>query len=121
MEFTFFCYARCSTCRKAKDYLDEKGIAYNYREITEQTPTVEELTEWVGRGDYSLKAFFNTSGRSYRELGLKDRLSALSEAEQIQMLAADGMLIKRPILVSPSVLLVGFKAKEWERLNGPAA
>ncbi|NMB19993.1 MAG: arsenate reductase family protein [Firmicutes bacterium] len=116
MERFFFCYAKCSTCRKAKDYLDQRGITYTYREITEETPTVAELTEWVARGRYPLKSFFNTSGLRYRSLGLKDRLTSLSQEEQIQMLAADGMLIKRPILVDPEILLVGFKEKEWEEL-----
>lgn len=86
------------------------------RDITQETPSTEELTEWVERGTYPLKSFFNTSGKRYRELALKDRLPKLSEAEQIQMLAADGMLIKRPILVDSRTLLIGFNEQKWEKM-----
>lgn len=114
MDYTFFCYPRCTTCQKAKVFLDERGITYTFRDIKEDNPSGEELTEWVKRGTYPLKTFFNTSGQKYRALGLKDRLPTLTEEEQIELLSSDGMLVKRPILVNDNVILVGFKREQWE-------
>ena len=102
--------------RRAKAWLDERGITYQYRDIKEDKPTTIELQEWTGRSGYPLKAFFNTSGQKYRELGLKDRLPKLTDQEKIDILASDGMLIKRPLLVGENVVLVGFKEPEWENL-----
>ena len=109
-------YAKCSTCKKARNWLDGQKISYETRPIREEIPTVEELKDWHKKSGLPLKRFFNTSGNLYKELGLKDKLSDMSEEEQYRLLATDGMLIKRPILVSDSTILVGFKEKEWEEL-----
>ena len=115
----FIEYARCSTCKKAKNWLDAKGISYEDRPIREENPTAEELKEWHQKSGLPLKRFFNTSGNLYKELGLKDRLPSMSEEEQYQLLATDGMLVKRPLLVSDDVVLTGFKEAEWEeKLSG---
>jgi arsenate reductase len=114
MNYVLLCYPRWGTCRRAKAWLDERGITYEYRDIKEDKPTALELEEWVGRGSYPLKAFFNTSGQKYRELDLKNRLPGLSPEEKIALLASDGMLVKRPLLVGDDLVLVGFKEKEWE-------
>ena len=110
----FVNYPKCSTCRKAKKWLDEHNIEYESRHIIEDNPTADELRKWWEISDLPLKRFFNTSGMKYRELKLKDKLPDMSEDEQLDLLATDGMLVKRPILVNDDVVLVGFKVKEWE-------
>ena len=110
----FVNYPKCSTCRKAKKWLDEHNIEYESRHIIEDNPTSEELRKWWEISDLPLKRFFNTSGMKYRELKLKDKLPNMSEDEQLDLLSTDGMLVKRPILVNDDIVLVGFKVKEWE-------
>ena len=112
----FVNYPKCSTYRKAKKWLDENNIEYESRHIIEDNPTLMELREWWEISGLPLKRFFNTSGMKYRELKLKDKLPEMSEDEQLDLLATDGMLVKRPILVGDDVVLVGFKVKEWEEL-----
>lgn len=112
----FVHYPKCSTCKKAKAFLDDRGVAYEERHIVEENPTFEELKEWYEMSDYPLKRFFNTSGMRYRELRLKDKLADMSEEEQLELLATDGMLVKRPILIDGDRVRVGFKEKEWEEL-----
>lgn len=107
-------YPKCSTCRKAKKWLDDRGISYEDRHIAEQNPNVQELKEWRERSGLPLKKFFNTSGMLYRELGLKDRLPGMNEEEQYNLLASDGMLVKRPLLVGEDFVLAGFKEQEWK-------
>ena len=113
-ERIFVCYPRCTTCKKAEKWLADKGIAVKVRDIKEQNPTEKELREWHEKSGLPLKRFFNTSGLKYKELALKDKLPSMSEAEQYALLATDGMLVKRPILVDGSRVLVGFKEKEWQ-------
>lgn len=110
----FVNYPKCSTCRKAKKWLDEHNIDYESRHIIEDNPTSDELRKWWGISDLPLKRFFNTSGMKYRELKLKDKLPEMPQDEQLDLLATDGMLVKRPILVDDDIVLVGFKVKEWE-------
>jgi len=110
----FVCYPRCTTCQKARRWLEERGAAVEERDIKEERPTADELRAWHAKSGLPLKRFFNTSGLKYKELGLKDKLSALSEAEQYDLLASDGMLVKRPLLVATDFVLVGFKEKEWQ-------
>ena len=110
----FVHYPRCSTCKKAKKWLEENNLEFDEKDIVEDNPTFEELNEWFEKGDLPLKRFFNTSGMKYRELKLKDKLPDMSEDEQLELLATDGMLVKRPIIVSDDVVLTGFKVKEWE-------
>ena len=110
----FICYPKCSTCQKAQTWLDEKGIAYDFRDIKLENPTAEELTRWWKLSGLPLKKFFNTSGLQYKALGLKDKLPVMSEDEQIALLATDGMLVKRPLLVGEDFVLTGFRPKEWE-------
>ena len=112
----FLQYPPCSTCQKAKKWLDDRGIAYEDRHIKLENPSYEELKEWYSRSGLPLKRFFNTSGLQYKALGLKDRLPAMSREEQLQLLASDGMLVKRPILIDGDTVLVGFREKEWEKL-----
>ena len=112
----FVNYPKCSTCRKAKKWLDENNIEYESRHIIEDNPAASELRKWWEISGLPLKRFFNTSGMKYRELKLKDKLPEMSEDEQLDLLATDGMLVKRPILVGDDVVLVGFKVKEWEEL-----
>ena len=114
MNYLFLEYPKCSTCRNAKKWLDEHKVAYDDRHIIEQNPSVEELTEWIGRSKLPLKSFFNTSGLVYKAMQLKDKLPAMSDREQIELLASDGKLIKRPLLISEDQVLVGFKVSEWE-------
>lgn len=116
-KFTFLQYPLCGTCRKARKWLDDNAIAYNNRLIVEQRPSREELREWIARSGLPLRKFFNTSGAVYKELNLKDKLPALTDEEQIDLLASDGKLVKRPLLVSDDTVLVGFKAEEWERIK----
>ena len=110
----FLCYPKCSTCRKAQDWLDDHGIAYDLRDIKLNNPTAEELTLWYRKSGLPLKKFFNTSGLQYKALGLKDKLPAMSEEEQIALLATDGMLVKRPLLIGEEFVLTGFRLGEWE-------
>ena len=109
----FIEYPKCSTCRRAKKYLEDKGIEFQDRHIVEENPTEEELTEWIRMSGLPVKKFFNTSGMKYKELGLKDRLPGMSDEEQIRLLASDGMLVKRPLLIDGDRILVGFKEKDW--------
>ncbi len=110
----FVCYPKCSTCMKAKKWLEEKGMEYELRDIKSDNPTAGELKEWHRKSGLPLKRFFNTSGNLYKELKLKDRLPDMGEEEQFALLASDGMLVKRPILVNEETVLVGFREKEWE-------
>lgn len=107
-------YAKCSTCKKAVNWLKDHGVSYEDRPIKEQNPTKEELARWQGRSGLPLKRFFNTSGNRYKELQLKDKLPGMSQEEQLELLATDGMLVKRPLLVGEDFVLVGFREKEWE-------
>ena len=109
----FIEYTKCSTCRRAKKHLEDRGIAFQDRHIVEENPTEEELTKWIGMSGLPVKKFFNTSGMKYKELGLKDRLPDMSQEEQIRLLASDGMLVKRPLLIDGDRILVGFKEKDW--------
>ena len=106
-------YPKCSTCQRAKKWLDSNNVEYTDRHIVEQNPTYEELKEWHKRSGLSLKKFFNTSGMLYRSLELKDKLPNMSEEEQYRMLATDGMLVKRPLIVGDDFVLTGFREKEW--------
>ncbi|WP_296796546.1 arsenate reductase family protein [uncultured Methanobrevibacter sp.] len=110
----FVYYPKCSTCRKAKKWLEENNLEFQEKDIVEDNPTVEELKEWYQKSDLPLKRFFNTSGMKYRELKLKDKLPEMSEDEQLELLATDGMLVKRPVIVTDDVVLTGFRQKEWE-------
>lgn len=109
----FIEYPKCSTCKKAKKYLEGHGIEFEDRHIVEENPTKEELAEWIRISGKPIKKFFNTSGMKYRELGLKDKLPEMSEEEQIELLASDGMLVKRPLLINGEMVLAGFKEAEW--------
>ena len=113
-ERIFVCYPRCTTCKKAEKWLSEKGIAAKVRDIKEDNPTENELRQWHKKSGLPLKRFFNTSGLKYKELSLKDKLPSMSEEEQYKLLATDGMLVKRPILVDGDKVLVGFKEQEWQ-------
>ena len=113
----FIHYPRCTTCQKAKKWLDDNGISYTERHIKEQNPTYDELKQWHVRSGLPLKKFFNTSGLTYRALELKDKLPRMSEEEQLQLLASDGMLVKRPLLITEDTVLTGFRAGEWEKLK----
>ena len=113
----FIEYPPCSTCQKARKWLDEAGIAYESRHIKENNPTYEELKDWYRRSGLPLKKFFNTSGLLYKSMNLKEKLPAMTEEEQLQLLASDGMLVKRPIAVKGDIVLTGFKAADWEKLK----
>ena len=110
----FVCYPKCSTCKKAQKWLDESGAEYTLRDIKTDNPTAEELKAWWEKSGLPLKRFFNTRGNIYKEMQLKDKLPEMSEEEQLALLATDGMLVKRPILVGKDKVLVGAKEKEWE-------
>lgn len=112
----FLCYPRCSTCQKAKKWLDEQGKKYTERHIVENNPTYDELKKWYESSGLPLKKFFNTSGLKYKELQLKDKLPTMSEDEMLKLLATDGMLVKRPLLVTDDKVLVGFKQAQWEEM-----
>ena len=114
----FLCYPKCTTCRKAKAWLEEQNISFTLRDIKEENPTEEELQSWWQRSGLPLRKFFNTSGLQYKALGLKDKLPTMTEAEQIALLSSDGMLVKRPLLVGEDFVLVGFKPAEWEARFG---
>ena len=110
----FVCYPKCSTCQKAKAWLQERGVAFDERDIKQDNPTEQELRAWHEKSGLPLKRFFNTSGLQYKALGLKDKLPTMTEDEQLALLATDGMLVKRPLLVADDLVLVGFREKEWE-------
>lgn len=114
--FTFVCYPKCTTCQKAQKWLDDHGVAYTLRHIKEDNPSYEELKLWYMTSEKPLRKFFNTSGLLYKSLALKDTLPQMSEEEMLRLLATDGMLVKRPILVGDGVVLVGFKEAEWTKL-----
>lgn len=112
----FIQYPPCSTCQKAKKWLDTRGLSYTDRHIKENNPTYEELKEWHSRSGLPLKRFFNTSGLLYKSLNLKEKLPSMTEEEQLRLLASDGMLVKRPVLVTEDTVLTGFREAEWEKL-----
>lgn len=115
MSVLFLEYPKCSTCQKAKKWLDEQKVEYEERHIKEQNPTAEELKAWYERSGLPLKRFFNTSGQLYKSMQLKDKLPNMSEEEQLQLLGTDGMLVKRPLIVKEDTVLAGFRAAEWEK------
>ena len=110
----FLCYPKCTTCQKAKTWLDAQGVSYTLRDIKLDNPTMDELKAWHQTSGLPLKKFFNTSGLQYKALGLKDKLPTMSEEEQFALLATDGMLVKRPILIGDDFVLTGFRQVEWE-------
>lgn len=110
----FLGYAKCSTSQRAKKFLDSRGVAYEQRDIKENNPTLEELSCWTERSGLPLKKWFNTSGQVYKALGLKDKLPHMTREEQLRLLAGDGMLVKRPVLVGENFVLAGFRQEEWE-------
>lgn len=110
---TFVCYPKCTTCQKAKKWLDENGISYELRDIKTENPSAQELEQWYRRSGLPLKKFFNTSGLLYKSMELKDKLPDMTEEEMLHLLATDGMLVKRPLLVGEETVLVGFKEAEW--------
>ena len=110
---TFVCYPKCTTCQKAKKWLDENGISYELRDIKTENPSAQELEQWYRRSGLPLKKFFNTSGLLYKSMELKDKLPNMTEEEMLHLLATDGMLVKRPLLVGEEAVLVGFKEAEW--------
>lgn len=114
MSRLFLEYPKCSTCRKAKKYLEENGVEFVDRHIVETNPTAEELKEWIAKSGLPVKKFFNTSGKLYKEMGLKDKLASMSEEEQIELLASNGMIVKRPLIIEEGRVLVGFKEAEWK-------
>lgn len=110
----FLEYPKCSTCRKAKKYLEENNVEFIDRHIVEDNPRAEELAEWIKKSGLPVKKFFNTSGKLYKDMGLKDKLAAMSDEEQISLLASNGMLVKRPLIIEEERVLVGFKEAEWK-------
>ena len=112
----FICYPKCSTCQKAKKWLEEQGVEYAERHIVENNPTYDELKEWYMKSGLPLKKFFNTSGLLYKEMNLKEKLPNMSEDEQLKLLATNGMLVKRPLALKEDLVLVGFKETEWTDL-----
>jgi len=111
----FICYPKCGTCQKARKWLDEKGVSYHLRDIQQENPTAQELSRWQEKSGLPLKRFFNTSGLQYRALNLKNRLPDMSREEQLALLASDGMLVKRPLLVGDDFVLAGFREADWEK------
>ena len=109
----FICYPKCTTCQRAKKWLDDNKIEYELRDIKLNNPTLEELTEWYNKSGLAIKKFFNTSGLLYKSLDLKNKLPEMSEDEMLKLLATDGMLVKRPLLIGDDFVLVGFKETEW--------
>ena len=109
MMYLFIHYPKCSTCQKAKKWLEAQGVAFEARHIVEENPTAEELSKWIAASGQPVKKFFNTSGLKYKELGLKDKLPSMTDEEQIALLATDGMLVKRPLVIGNGVVLAGFK------------
>ena len=115
----FVCYPNCSTCKKARAWLESQGIPFAERNIKTENPTREELARWQKASGLPLKRFFNTSGQQYRALGLKEKLPTMTEEEQLELLSSDGMLVKRPLLVGENAVLVGFRPQEWRRRSPP--
>ena len=116
MKNIFIEYPKCSTCKKAKKWLEENNIEFTSRNIVTQTPTAQELNEWIKNSGQDIKKWFNTSGLKYKELNLKEKLSTMSNEEKVQLLASDGMLIKRPLLISDKGILIGFKEEMWKKI-----
>ena len=114
----FICYPKCTTCQKARKWLDDNKIEYEFRDIKLDNPTLDELTEWYKESGLPLKKFFNTSGLLYKSLDLKNKLPTMSENEMLKLIASDGMLVKRPLLIGDSFVLVGFKEAEWSATLG---
>ena len=114
----FIEYPKCTTCQKAKRWLDERGVKYEDRHIKEKNPSYEELKEWYERSGLPLKRFFNTSGLAYKSMNLKEKLNDMSEEEQLRLLSTDGMLVKRPLIITDDKVMTGFKPAEWESLIG---
>ena len=113
----FICYPKCTTCQRAKKWLDDNKIDYELRDIKLDNPTLEELTEWYGKSGLPIKKFFNTSGLLYKSLDLKNKLPEMTEDEMLKLLATDGMLVKRPLLLGDDFVLVGFKEAEWDKVK----
>ena len=113
MMYLFIHYPKCSTCQKAKKWLEAQGVVFEARHIVEENPTAEELSKWIAASGQPVKKFFNTSGLKYKELGLKDKLPSMTDEEQIALLATDGMLVKRPLVIGNGVVLAGFKEDKW--------
>ena len=118
MKNLFIEYPKCSTCQKAKKWLEENKIEFIDRNIITETPTKEELKEWITRSKIDAKKFFNTSGMKYRELNINEKLNDMTEEDVYELLASDGMLIKRPLFISDKIILKGFKENEWEKIKG---
>ena len=114
----FLCYERCTTCKRAKAWLIDRGIAFTERPIKEENPSLEELRQWYQRSGLPLKKFLNTSGLLYKSMELKDKLPTMTEEEQLQLLATDGMLVKRPMVIMEDKVLVGFRENEWAEVLG---
>ena len=117
MENLFIEYPKCSTCKKAKEWLEKNNIKFQDRNIVSETPNETELETWINKSGYEIKKFFNTSGLKYKELNLKEKLQTMNDKEKIKLLSSDGMLIKRPLLITKEKIYVGFKEKEWEELR----
>jgi len=109
----FICYSRCTTCQRARKWLDERGVEYEFRDIKENNPTYDELKTWFSVSGLPVRKFFNTSGQLYKSLNLKDKLSEISDDDCLKLLATDGMLVKRPLLIKEGLVFVGFKEDEW--------
>lgn len=117
MKNMFIEYPKCSTCKKAEKWLEENDVDFTDRNIVEETPTVEELTKWIKKSGQDIKRWFNTSGLKYKELNLKDKLASMTDKEKIELLASDGMLIKRPVFVSDKAIVIGFREEMWKMLK----
>lgn len=116
MKVLFIEYPKCSTCQKAKKWLEQNNIEFDDRHIVENNPTKDELRKWINQSGYDIKKFFNTSGMKYKELNLKEKLPNMTDEEKIEVLSTDGMLVKRPLVITDKIILVGFKEKEWVSL-----
>lgn len=115
-EILFVCYPKCTTCKKAQTYLEDNGLPYSLRDIKLDNPNYDELSKWLELSQVDIKRFFNTSGLRYKELNLKDKLSTMTTIDKLQLLASDGMLIKRPLVITQNSVLIGFKLDEWNKL-----